>query len=93
MSRTRTRARNRRARLERFRAEFARFRDNPAKLSALLKDLSESDIPVWPIAEAAAGDRLLDDAERAMIAQAVAPHLAGMTPGSVWRRRPSPDPE
>ena len=43
-------------------------------------------MPVWPVAEAAAKAAPLDDAERAMIAQAVAPHLAGMTPGSIHRR-------
>jgi hypothetical protein len=34
----------------------------------------------------AATEKPLDDAETAMVAQSVAPHLAGMTPGSVYRR-------
>ena len=86
MSRSRTRARNRRARLENVRAEFEEKRQDPEALAALLRWLAELDFCVWVIARPAAGDRPLDEAERAMIAQSVAPRLAGMTPGSVHRR-------
>jgi hypothetical protein len=86
MSRSRTRARNRRARLELIRAEFDRKRDDPEALAHLLSRLADSDICIWPIARLADVDRPLDEAERAMIAQTVAPRLAGMAPGSVRRR-------
>jgi hypothetical protein len=77
MSRSRTRSRKRRARQVDARAEFARKRDDPVALSALVSRMAESDECVWPIARSAAGDRPLDDDEKAMIAQIVAPHLAG----------------
>ena len=86
MSRSRTRSRNRHARLELIRAEFQQKRKQPEELAQLLSRLADSDECVWPIASPAAGDEPLDDAERAMIAQAVAPRLAGMTPGSIHRR-------
>lgn len=87
MSRSRTRARNRRARLEESRAAFARARDDPEDFSKYLQGLADDDTtPIWPIAEAASKDRPLDDSERAMISQAVAPHLVGMIPGSVRNR-------
>ena len=41
---------------------------------------------LWAIARPAPGDKPLDEAELAMIAQIVAPSLAGMTPSSVHRR-------
>jgi hypothetical protein len=86
MSRAQTRARRRRARIEQAGLEFNRSRNNPAALAALLTYLSDTDQPIWPIAEVASRVKPLDDDERAMVAQAVAPHLAGMTPGSVWSR-------
>lgn len=86
MSRSQTRARRRRARLEQAQAEFIRARENPATFAGLLGLLAETDTPIWAIAEAASRASPLDDGERAMIAQAVAPRLAGMTPGSVTRR-------
>lgn len=86
MSRCRTRARRRRARSEESLAEFARVRHDPQALCALLKRLADDDTPVWPLAQAAAGDAPLSEEERAMIGQIVAPELAGMTPGSVKRR-------
>jgi hypothetical protein len=87
MPRSRTRARNRRARLEKVRAEFEENRQDPGALAAWLRRRAESDLCVWAIARLAAGDKPLDEDERAMIAQSVAPRLAGMTPGSVHRRR------
>ena len=86
MSRSRTRARNRRARIEQIRAEFDKRRDDPEAFAHLLNRLADSDICIWPIALLAADERPLDEAERAMIAQTVAPRLAGMTAGSVHRR-------
>jgi hypothetical protein len=87
MSRSRTRERRRRARTEELRAEFSKSRDDARAFAALLTRLSDSDTPIWPIAEAASRAKPLDDAERAMVAQAVAPHLTGKTPGSVRRRQ------
>lgn len=86
MSRKQSRARKRRARIEELRVEFVRARDDPEAFPALLDRLAASDTPVWAVAQAAAAGRPLNDDERAMIAQAVAPHLAGMTPGSVHQR-------
>lgn len=86
MSRRETRARRRRARTERIEAEFSLARENPAALAGLLDRLAASETPIWPIAEAASRSSPLDDAERAMVALAVAPHLAGETPGTIRRR-------
>ena len=86
MSRGRTRARRRRAHIEKVRAEFEETRSNPEAFASLLRRLAASDLSVWAIARSAATEKPLDDAEVAMIAQIVAPHLAGMTPGSVYRR-------
>ena len=86
MPRGRTRARNRRARLEKLHTEFAEKRQDPEALADLLRRHAESDLCVWAIARPAASDKPLDEAERAMIAQIVAPRLAGMTPGSVGHR-------
>jgi hypothetical protein len=85
MSRSRTRARNRRSRLEGIRAEFEQERKDPGALADLLRRVAASDLCVWAIARPS-DDKPLDDDERAMIAQTVAPRLAGMTPGSVHRR-------
>lgn len=86
MSRNRTRGRKRRARLGAAVAEFARVRDNPQALLALLTRLAASDVSVWAVAQSAAGGAPLDDDERALIAQTVAPHLVAMTPGEVRHR-------
>lgn len=86
MSRSRSRARNRRARLETARAEFDEKRQDPEALAGLLRRYAESDLCLWSIARPAAGSKPLDEEERAMVAQSAAPHLAGMTPGSVRRR-------
>jgi hypothetical protein len=86
MSRGRTRARRRRARLEKIRAEFQAARSNPEFFEQLLRRLADSDLSVWDIARSAAKEKPLDDAEAAMIAQIVAPHLAGRTSGCVYRR-------
>ena len=85
MSRSRTRARKRRAPLEKARAEFEAARESPEALAELLHRLAESDLRVWGIAEAAARQRPLDDDERVLITQAVAPHLASYASGSVRR--------
>jgi hypothetical protein len=86
MSRGRSRARRRLARIEKVRAEFEETRSNPEAFAQLLRRLADSDQSVWAIARSATPEKPLDDAEVAMIAQIVAPHLAGMTPGSVYRR-------
>jgi len=87
MSRSGTRARRRRALLEAVRAEFDEKRSNPEAFAHLLRRIAESDQCLWAVARSAARDHPLDDAEKAMIAQVVAPHLAGMTPGIVHARR------
>jgi hypothetical protein len=87
MSGARTRARKRRARFEKIRAEFVETRSNPGAFEKLLRHIAESNQCVWTVARSVATDIPLDDAECAMIAQVVAPHLAGMTPGSVFRRQ------
>jgi hypothetical protein len=86
MSRRNTRARNRRAQLEQARIEFERKREKPAALAAFLRRLQKSDVSIWSVARLVATDNPLDESELAMIAQIVAPHLAGMTPASVRRR-------
>lgn len=86
MSRGRSRARRRLARIEKAHTEFAETRSKPEAFVQLLRRLADSDLSVWAIARSAARDKPLDDAEAAMIAQIVAPHLAGMTPGNVHCR-------
>jgi hypothetical protein len=86
MSRNRTRARTRRALREKVCAEFDMKRENPEAFVALLKRLSESDFCVWAIARIAARAKPLDDDERAMVAQIVAPHLACMSSASIYHR-------
>lgn len=86
MSRSRTRARNRRALLEEAGAVFEAARELPEAFAELLHRLAESNLRVWGVAEAAARQKPLDDDERAMIAQAVAPRLASYASGSVRRR-------
>lgn len=86
MSRGRSRARRRRARLEKVRAEFQEARSNAEVFEQLLRRLADSDLSVWDIARSAAEEKALDDEEAAMIAQIVAPHLAAMTSGCVHRR-------
>ncbi len=86
MSRRLTRARRRRARFEEAEAEFSRLRGDPKALAEWLHRVAATDTPIWPIAKAASRSSPLDDAERAMVAQTVAPSLAGMTPNSVWGR-------
>ncbi len=87
MSRGRTRARRRRrAHMEKVRAEFEQARNNPEAFEQFLRRLADSDLSVWAIARAAAAEKPLDDEEAAIIAQIVAPHLAGMTPGNVHHR-------
>lgn len=86
MSRGKTRARRRRAHIEKVRTEFEETRSNPEAFAELLRRLAASDLSVWAVARSASTEKPLDDAEMAMVAQIVAPHLAGMTPGSVYRR-------
>ena len=87
MSRMRTRARCRRAQQNEIRAEFEAKRSNPEEFAHLLRRIAESDLCLWGVARSAASDHPLDDAEKAMIAQIVAPQLAGMTHVSTHRRR------
>lgn len=87
MSRGRSRARRRRrAHIEKIRAEFEQTRSDPEAFTQLLRRLAASDLSVWTIARSATSEKPLDDTEAAMLAQIVAPHLAGMTHGSVHRR-------
>lgn len=86
MPRRCTRARKRRARLEMLRADFEKKRQDPEELAELLRQHAESEFRLWAIARPAAAAKPLDEDERAMIAQTVAPRLAGMTPGSVPHR-------
>jgi hypothetical protein len=86
MPRGKTRARNRRARIEKARAEFAETRSNPEAFVQLLRRIADSDLSVWTIARSASREKPLDDDEVGLICQIVAPHLAGMTPGSVYHR-------
>jgi hypothetical protein len=86
MSRSRTRARTCRALREKVYAEFEMKRENPEAFAAFLQRLSESDYCVWAIARIAARNKPLDEDERAMIAQIVAPHLACMSSGSIYHR-------
>jgi hypothetical protein len=72
--------------LEKVCAEFEKQRSNPEAFTQLLLRIAASNQCVWAIAQYAARDKPLNDAERAMIAQIVAPHLAGKTSGSVLRR-------
>jgi hypothetical protein len=92
-SRSSTRARKRRRRLlDRLREAVLKARDADAKaalaqpltpghgeLWQLLCDIVRSNLCVWDVARAI---HCTED-EVAMIAQALAPHLAGMTPASV----------
>lgn len=87
MSRGRTRARRSRARLQEVCTEFEQKRQDPEAFAALLGRLAESNYRVWAVARLASRQKPLDDEESAMIAQAVAPNLAWMTPGSVLGRR------
>ena len=84
MPRRETRDRQRRARIERLRVEFDRLRGDPESLWGLLQRIASSDIRVWAVAEAAIGT--LDEAEVAMVAQAAAPQLVRMTPGTARQR-------
>lgn len=97
MSRTINRARQRRRRLEEsLREAIIRARDADARAAQehvptpgngefwrLLKELDRRDLRLWDVAGAVA----CTDEEKAMIAQAVDPYLAGLTPGSVFHRR------
>lgn len=76
-----------RAQFERFRAEFQAKRNDPGAFLDLIERIVASDEPVWAVARSATKEKPLDDDERSMLAALVAPHLAGMTPGSVYRRR------
>ncbi len=86
MSRSRSRVRKRRALFEKLRADFRGKRQDPEAMEKLLRWLAQSNYCVWAVASAREDDIPLDDAERAMIAQIVAPRMACMTPGSVHRR-------
>jgi hypothetical protein len=79
MSRSCTRARKRRARLKELRAAFQATRQDPEALEDLLRRQAESSHCLWDIARPDIGDTPLDEAEQAMIAQVVAPRLAGLS--------------
>ena len=97
MSRSRSRACQRRRRLEaglreavkRARTSDAAGANTPTEtrengaLWKLLRDIERSNLCVWDVARAI---QCTED-ELAMIAQIVAPHLAAMTPGSVYDRQ------
>lgn len=84
MARKCKRTRPSRASIETLRAEFQAKRNNPAAFALLLQRLAESDYPLWSVARCAAGDKPLDDDERAMLAELAAPHLACKSRGSVF---------
>lgn len=86
MSRSRTRARRRRTQL---RDEFNQKRSDGEALAAFLARVAKSDERVWAVAQAASAESPLTEEERAMVAQAAAPHLAGMRSGA----RPPFEPE
>ena len=97
MSRSRSRARQRRQRWEAaLRAAVIRARNADARavqapdltpghgeLWKLFCDIERAGLRVWDVARVIA----CTEDERVMIAQAIAPHLAGMTSGSVQRRQ------
>lgn len=100
MSRAETSARKRRQRMENDLREVVRqarnadaksvranrFKPYPqpghGALWRLLRDLERSHQRLWPLADAIG----CTEEEKAMIAQVIAPHLAGMTPGNVLHR-------
>lgn len=95
MSRSASRERKRRKRLEALLLQaIARARGADAKtgdtafaasndrLLQTLRELDRADVCLWDMARAIG----CTEEENAMIAQIVAPKLAGMTPGSVLRR-------
>ena len=98
MPRTETRARQRRVRFNTLCSEFDRSRGNPETFWGLLRRIANSDVRVWAVAEAATVQLPLDEAELAMVAQAAAPQLVRMTPGTSrlsiahrdWARRQNP---
>jgi hypothetical protein len=77
--------RNRRAEFEEVCAEFQEKRNNPGAFAELLQRIANSDHCVWAVAQSAARENPLDDSERAMIAEVVAPDLAWRSPGLVYR--------
>lgn len=87
MSRKQTREREAAARRERKIAEFNRARADLEVFRRLLTLLAACPKPLWPFAELAAGrDRPLDEVERVMIQEAIAPHLVRMKPGTAHER-------
>jgi hypothetical protein len=96
MSRTETRARQRRRRIEQglqeaviaARTADAQAAQDPAltpghgALWRLLQDVNRSDLRVWDLVRMLP----LTEEERQMIAQAVNPQLAGLTPGNIHHR-------
>jgi flagellar basal body rod protein FlgB len=77
--------RNRRAEFEEVCAEFQEKRNNPGAFAELLQRIANSDHCVWTVAKSAARENPLDDSEKAMIAEVVAPDLAWRSPGLVYR--------
>jgi hypothetical protein len=64
--------------------DFDRNRESPAAFWATLIRLERADIPLWELA--LLSPKPLKESEAVMLAQVVAPPLAGMTPGSVHDR-------
>ncbi len=77
--------RTRRAEFEEVCAEFQEQRDNPGAFAELLQRIANSDHCLWVVAKTAARENPLDDSERAMIAQFVAPELAWRSPRLLYR--------
>ena len=77
--------RNHRAVFEEVCAEFQEQRNNPGAFAELLQRIANSDHCVWAVAKTAARENPLDDSERAMIAEVVAPDLAWRSPRLAYR--------
>lgn len=82
MSRGRTRARNRAARLAQLRVEVEKVRSDTEAFLDLLTSRAGSGRKVWDVEKVVS----LHPDERAMIAQIVAPHLVEQAPRIVRRR-------
>ena len=77
--------RNHRAEFDKICDEFQEQRNNPLAFAELLQRIAHSDYCVWAVAQSAAKDSPLDDSERAMIAQVIAPELAWRSPSVAYR--------
>ena len=77
--------RKHRAAFEKICAEFQEQRNNPVAFAELLQRIANSNDCLWAVAQSAAKDKPLDDSERAMIAQVIAPELAWRSPSVAYR--------